>query len=116
MFKSEENMKKRIMVITITLGLAGLAAAQTTPQNIINAKVSEGYCATYLTEVAIPADSLRQDQTLKTNSNDAIKQQNTKEHNIASVRTGLGKAHKSKAGLSKKGNETKTRNIRTVYN
>ena len=109
-------MKKRIMVLTITLGLAGLAAAQTTPQNIINSKTSEGYYALYLTEGAIPADALRQDQTLKANRNEGIKQQNTKEHNIASMLAGLGQAHKNKAGLSKKGNETKTRNMRTVYN
>lgn len=109
-------MKKRIMVITIALGLAGLAAAQTTPQSIINSKASEGCCALYLTEGAIPADALRQEQTLKNNRNDAIKQQNTKEHNIASMRAGLGQAHKSKAGLSKNGNETKARNTRTIYN
>ena len=109
-------MKKRIMVIIIILGLEGLAAAQTTPQNIINSKASEGCYALYLTEGVTPVDVLQQDQTFKTNCNDAVKQQNTKEHNIVSMRAGLGQAHKSKAGLAKKGNETKARNIRTVYN
>jgi hypothetical protein len=109
-------MKKKTIPLIIILGLASLSAAQTNPQNIINAKTSEGYYALYLTEGAIPADALRQDQTLKKNRNDAIKQQNTKEHNIASIRAGIGQAHKSKAGLSKKGNETKARNTRTFYN
>ena len=109
-------MKKRIMVLTITLGLAGLAAAQTNPQNIINSKTSEGYYALYLTEGAIPADALRQDQTVKTNHKDALQKQNAKEHNTASMLAGLGQAHKNKAGLSKKGNETKTCKTRTVYN
>ena len=109
-------MKKRITVILITLGLASLAAAQANPQSIINSKTSEGCYALYLTEGAIPADALWQDKTLKTNLNEAVKQQNAKEHNIALLPAGLGQAHKSKAGLSKKGNEKKARNIRTIYN
>ncbi|MBI5806346.1 hypothetical protein HZA73_09900 [candidate division TA06 bacterium] len=108
-------MEKKIMVLII-LGLASLSKAQTNPQNIINSKISEGYYALYLTEGAIPAGALRQDQTLKTNRNEAIKQQNTKERNIVTTLAGFGQAHKSKAGLSKKGNETKTCNTRTVYN
>jgi hypothetical protein len=109
-------MKKKIMPVIIILGLASISAAQTNPQNIINSKTSEGYYALYLTEGAIPADALRQDQTVKPNHKDALQKQNAKEHNIASMLAGLGQAHKSKAGLPKKGNVTKTRNTRTVYN
>ncbi|MDO9069182.1 MAG: hypothetical protein Q7W05_12080 [Deltaproteobacteria bacterium] len=106
-------MKKRIMVIIIILGLASLATAQTTPQNIINAKISEGYCALSLTDGAISSDVLRQSPNLETGPKKQLK---NKEQNIAKILASLGQSHKSNSGLPKKSNETKTRNIRTVYN
>lgn len=109
-------MKKRSIVITIVLGLAGLAAAQVSPQNIINSKVSEGCFALSLTEGATPADVLRQDNSLGTNHENIVHRQNAKEHNITKILAGLSQSRKSNACLPQKGSETRTRNIRRVYN
>jgi hypothetical protein len=106
-------MKKKIMPLIIILGLASLSAAQTNPQNIINAKISEGYYALYLTEGVISADVLWQNPTLENRQKMSTQQQGAKEYKIAK---NLSQVHKEKSGRLIKRNDFKTCNMRTVYN
>lgn len=98
------------------LGLAGLAAAQVSPQIIINSKISEGCFALSLTEGATPADVLRQENALGASQENKVRRQNTEGHSLAKTLAGLGQSRKSNSGLPPKAIGIKTRNTRSVYN
>jgi hypothetical protein len=109
-------MEKKIMVLIIILGLASLAAAQTNPQNIINAKTSEGYYALYLIEGVISADVLWQISNFERLEKEIIQQQTAGKNKAVLPQSDLSKLNSDRSRKSKQGTYTESRYMRTVYN
>jgi hypothetical protein len=109
-------MKKKIMPLIIILGWASLSAAQINPQNIINAKTSEGYYALCITEAVISADSLWQISNFESLKKEIIQRQKTGENETVPKQSDLSKLNNVSQRKSKKVAHTESRFMRTVYN